>query len=182
MGKWQAILGVALAIVTAGCGTLNPASPSAPTVAPPPPLQPAEASPPPATLAISATGVGGPCDVVFPISCAYAITIDGPGGAHHEGWFDYDPVATAPGPAGGVAGDIPATLGPGTWTLTFSREHWGDTMSYRPVAGGTPLAVHDGTVLVSCSTTVNAGGAIGIAVAVAFTKKACTVTGSISIP
>ena len=189
MGRWRGILAVALAAATASCGTPTltptptplPGSPSSPPAVPSSPISSVDAGAAGATLEIKATGVGGPCDVSFPYACVFVIEIDGPGGVHHEGWLDYDPASASPDPSHGVGGDVPAALGPGTWTLTFTYQHRGDTMSFRPVPGGTPRAVHEGTVIGGCATTIDATGAIAVTIDVAFTKPSCAASATITV-
>jgi len=141
----SALAALVIAIAVTACGA-RPA-PVTPTIAVPartPPSALVAPSPPVATpttasLAMDATGLG-PCTEPWYMTCNYGIRVEGPGGFDHRGNFAWDegrPPAgqLEHGPAGPVAstgiwGDVPATLGPGAWTISFRLWYGSDAVSF----------------------------------------------------
>jgi hypothetical protein len=154
--------------------------PSSALVAPSPPL----AAPTQASLTMDATGLG-PCVQPWYLTCNYGIRVEGPGGYDHRGSFAWDegqPRAgrLEHGPAGPVAstgiwGDVPATLGPGPWTISFRLWLGSDAISFEPVPGGTPRYAEEDPFTAACSTQVDTAGVASVTLHVAFQGPACTV-------
>ena len=104
------------------------------------------ATPTPASLAMDATGLG-PCTEPWYMTCNYGIRVEGAGGYDHRGNFAWEGRPPAgkvePGRAAsvastGISGDVPATLAPGVWTISFRLWYGSDAISFEPVPGGTP--------------------------------------------
>jgi hypothetical protein len=123
-------------------------------------------------------------------TCDYGIRVEGPGGYDHRGTFAWDMGRAANGElahgtAGpvastGVWGDVPATLGPGGWTLSFRLYYGSDAVSFNPVPGGTPRFSWEDPFTAACSTQVDTAGVTSVLVHVAFTGRACKVAVSIA--
>lgn len=156
--------------VIAGCATEIP---------PPVPTQP------PTALVLSATGLG-PCKVQWYFSCNYGIRIQGPGGYDHRGNFAWDEGRPSPGPepahgpngpvsSTGIWGDVPATLPPGDWTISFRLWYGSDLIDLVPVPSGTPRTCEEDPFVAACSTEVNTVGVARVSLHVAFRVSACTV-------
>lgn len=136
------------------------------------------------TLELSATGLG-PCLTQWYRPCNYGIRVEGPDGYDHRGNFAWDPGQPAPGsemagtdgpmPSRGVLGDVPATLGPGEWTMSFCRWYGSDAIQLVPVPGGTPRTREEDPFVAACSTKVDTTGLASVTVHVAFDEAACTV-------
>ena len=162
---------IALAVAVAACAT----TPS-PTVATP------------TLLAMDATGLG-PCDEEWYVSCNYGIRVEGPGGYDHRGNFAWDEGQPAPGQVGpgpwhgsngpvsstGIRGDVPATLGPGEWTISFRLWYGSDSIQLKPVPGGTPRMVEEDPFKAACSTDVDTESVTSVTLHIAFQGAACTV-------
>ena len=168
----------AFLIVLAGCATEVPsaAAPSTPTST---------------TLALSATGLG-PCAVQWYMSCNYGIRVEGPGGYDHRGNFAWDEGIASPGPepvhgpngpvaSTGILGDVPRTLGPGKWTISFRLWHGSDAIQLVPVPGGTPRTREE-EFAAACSTNIETAGLAGVTLDVAFNGRACTVDARLDPP
>ncbi|MBI2780969.1 MAG: hypothetical protein HYX55_04115 [Chloroflexi bacterium] len=160
----------AILLVVAGCATEVP---------PPGPTQR------PTALALSATGLG-PCKVQWYMSCNYGIRVEGPGGYDHRGNFAWDQGVPSPGPepahgpngpvaSTGIWGDVPATLPPGDWTVSFRLWYGSDAIELVPVPGGTPRTREEDPFVAACSTHVDTAGAATVTLRVAFQGNACTV-------
>ena len=153
------IAALGIAIIVAACGTT------------------------PASLTMDATGLG-PCTVQWYMSCNYGIRVEGPGGYDHRGNFAWD---EGPGVAGekhgpngpvastGIWGEVPATLGPGVWTVSFRLWYGSDAIQLEPVPGGTPRYAEEDPFLAACSTTVDTAALTAVSLHVAFEGTACTV-------
>lgn len=141
-----------------------------------------------ATLTMDATGLG-PCTVQWYMSCNYGIRVEGPGGYDHRGNFAWDegPAVAGQehgpnGPVGstGIWGDVPATLGPGVWTISFRLWYGSDAIRYVEVPGGTPRYAEEDPFTAACSTIFDTAGVSSVALHVAFTGSACTVVTQIA--
>jgi hypothetical protein len=150
--------------------------------------RPPVATPSPASLALDATGLG-PCTVQWYVSCNYGIRVEGPGGYDHRGNFAWDQgqaiAGQAHGPAGPVAstgiwGDVPATLGPGAWTISFRLWYGSDAISYEPVPGGTPRYAEEDPFTAACSTHLDTAGVASVTLHVAFLGSSCAVVSQIA--
>ena len=160
-----------VSITVAGCAT-----DVSPSVTPLPVRQ--------ATLELSATGLG-PCLTQWYRPCNYGIRIEGPGGYDHRGNFAWDPGQPAPGSemAGsngpmssmGVLGDVPASLGPGEWTISFRRWYGSDAIQLVPVPGGTPRTREEDPFDAACSVQVDSAGLASVTLRIAFNGPACTI-------
>ena len=138
---------------------------------------------------MDATGLG-PCLEQWYVSCNYGIRVEGPGGYDHRRNFAWDqgPVPAGeprPGTAGpvastGVVGDVPATLGPGAWTISFRFWRGSDAIQYRPVPGGTPRNQEEDPFTAACSTTVDTEGVASLRLHVTFNGQACTIERQVS--
>jgi hypothetical protein len=137
------------------------------------------------TLTLSATGLG-PCLKEWYISCNYGIRVEGPGGYDHRGNFAWDQGVPSPGPepahgpngpvdSTGIWGDVPATLGPGEWTISFRLWYGSDAIQLVPVPGGTPRMREEDPFAPACSAQVDATGVASVTLRVAFDGNACTV-------
>lgn len=134
-------------------------------------------------LALSATGLG-PCTVQWYISCNYGIRVEGPGGYDHRGNFAWDEgrasAGRAHGPNGPVAstgiwGDVPATLGPGEWTVSFRLWYGSDAIQLVPVPGGTPRYKEEDPFTPTCSTHLDTAGVPSVTLHAVFNGRTCTV-------
>ena len=135
-------------------------------------------------LELSATGLG-PCLTQWYAPCNYGIRVEGPNGYDHRGNFAWDPGEPPPGSemAGsngpmastGVLGDVPATLGPGEWTISFRRWYGSDAIQLVPVPGGTPRTREEDPFDAACSVQVDTSGLTSLTLEVAFNGSACTV-------
>jgi hypothetical protein len=159
--------------------------PSSPLVATPGQVIQRVATPATASLAMDAAGLG-PCKQPWWTSCNYGIRVEGPGGYDHRGNFIWDQgrppngeLAHGPNgdmPSTGVGGDVPATLGPGEWTISFRLWYGSDSIQYgEPVPGGTPRYVEEDPFKAACSTLVDTSGVASITLHVAFDGSRCTV-------
>jgi len=191
----SALAALVIAIAVTACGA-RPA-PVTPTIAVPartPPSALVAPSPPVATpttasLAMDATGLG-PCTEPWYMTCNYGIRVEGPGGFDHRGNFAWDegrPPAgqLEHGPAGPVAstgiwGDVPATLGPGAWTISFRLWYGSDAVSFKPVPGGTPRYAEEDPFTAACSTHFDTAEVASVTLHVAFQGPACTVATQIA--
>ena len=142
-----------------------------------------------ATLTLDATGLG-PCMEPWYTTCNYGIRVEGPDGYDHRGNFAWD-MGRAPsgelahGTAGpvaskGVWGDVPATLGPGSWTISFRLWYGSDAVSLAPVPGGTPRFAEEDPFTAACSTKVETAGVTSVTIHVAFRGSACKVATSVA--
>jgi hypothetical protein len=142
-------------------------------------------TPAPATLAMDATGLG-PCSVQWYISCNYGIRVEGPDGSDRRGSFAWDEGHASPGPepahgpngpvaSTGVIGDVPATLPPGTWTISFRLWYGSDAIQLVDVPGGTPRLREEDPFTAACSTLVDTTGVASVTLHVAFDVGACSV-------
>ena len=138
-------------------------------------------TPVPTTLAMDATGLG-PCTQQWYTTCNYGIRVEGPGGYDHRGGFAWDEGRTGidHGPNGpvastGVRGDVPPTLGPGVWTISFRLWYGSDAIQYAPVPGGTPRLTEEDPFTAACSTDVDTAVVASATLHVAFDGDACTV-------
>lgn len=170
-----------LGIVAVGC-----AAPTVPTPAPAgvTAVSPLASLPPthaPAALSLDASGLG-PCDTSFPYSCAYMIRIDGPGGYEHYGWFVWGGSAEHAESSDRVAGDVPTTLPPGIWTLSFGFVHQSDLVSFVPVPGGTPRSFGLDPADVGCALRLVVADEISDRVHVAFARTGCTAAAETALP
>ena len=134
---------------------------------------------------MDATGLG-PCKVQWYISCDYGIRVEGPGGYDHRGNFAWDQGQPSPGPEPahgpngpvaftGICGDVPATLGPGAWTISFRLWYGSDAIQYEPVPGGTPRYAEEDPFTAACSTQVDTASSTSATLHVAFDGSACIV-------
>ena len=138
---------------------------------------------------MDATGLG-PCTVQWYMSCNYGIRVEGPDGYDHRGNFAWDqgqPPAgqLEHGPAGPVAstgiwGDVPATLGPGVWTISFRFWYGSDAIQLVPVPGGTPRYAEEDPFIAACSTHFDAAGLASVTMHVAFQGASCTVVSQVA--
>lgn len=161
----------AMLIVVAGCGTEVPSPP-------------VESTPTSTTLAVSATGLG-PCTKEWYVSCNYGIRVEGPGGYDHRGSFVWDQGQPPPGQIGhgpngpvastGVSGDVPSTLPPGTWTVSFRLWYGSDAIQVVPVSGSTPRAIEEDPFTPACSTQLDTAGISSVTLHVAFRGSTCSV-------
>ena len=139
-------------------------------------------SPPPATLAMDATGLG-PCKQQWYTTCNYGIRVEGPGGYDHRGTFAWDEgrAGLDHGPNGpvastGVYGDVPVTLGPAAWTISFRLWYGSDAPSLETVPGGTPRYADEDPFTAACSTNIDTVGLTSVTLHVAFDwVGSCTV-------
>ena len=160
-----------------------PASTAPAATAPSPPViqPPVVAS---TKLVLDATGLGS-CRQPWWSPCIYGIRVEGAGGYDHRGSFGWD---SGPPPSGemgmgtagpvsstGVLGDVPATLGPGTWTLSFRLYLGSDVASYNPVPGGTPRYAEEDPFTAACSTHLDTAGVASVMIHLAFKGSACKV-------
>jgi hypothetical protein len=162
---------VAFLIVVAGCATEVPS----PAV---------RSTPTSTTLALFATGLG-PCTEQWYVSCNYGIRVEGPGGYDHRGNFAWEQGEPPPGQIGhgpngpvastGVWGDVPSTLLPGDWTISFRLWYGSDAIQLVPVPGGTPRAVEEDPFTAACSTHLDTAGLASVTLHVAFQASTCTV-------
>jgi len=140
---------------------------------------------PPTALGLSATGLG-PCERPWYYSCNYGIRVEGPGGYDHRGNFAWDEGHASPGPepahgpngpvaSTGVWGDVPATLSPGEWTLSFRLWYGSDAIRLVPAPGGTPRTREEDPFTAACSTQVDTTGVGRVTIRVAFQGSSCTV-------
>jgi hypothetical protein len=145
----------------------------------------AACGPKPVSLTIDATGLG-PCNAQWYVSCNYGIRVEGPGGFDHRGNFAWDEGVASPGPepahgpngpvsSTGIRGDVPATLEPGEWTISFRLWYGSDAIQLVPVPGGTPRTREEDPFTASCSTQFDTAGYTTVALHVAFNGNACTV-------
>jgi hypothetical protein len=72
-------------------------------------------------------------------------------------------------------GDVPATLGPGEWTVSFRLWYGSDDIQLVPVPGGTPRAREEDPFTPACSTQLKTAGVQRLTIHVAFEGSACTV-------
>jgi hypothetical protein len=161
----------AWSITVASCATETP--PSVPTV----PLTQT-------TLELTSTGLG-PCVTQWYAPCNYGIRVEGANGYDHRGNFAWDPGQPAPGSemAGangpmaskGVLGDVPETLAPGEWTISFRRWYGSDAIQLVPVPGGTPRTREQDPFNAACSVQVDTLGLSSVTLQVAFDGSSCTV-------
>lgn len=138
----------------------------------------------PVSLALDATGLG-PCQKEWYMSCNYGIRVEGPGGYDHRGNFAWDEGQPPAGQMGhgtagpvastGIWGDVPGTLGPGAWTISFRLWYGSDAIQYEPVPGGTPRYAEEDPFVAACSTHVDTVGVTSLTLHVAFLGSACTV-------
>jgi hypothetical protein len=145
---------------------------------------PIDPTPTGATLALSATGLG-PCLTQWYAPCNYGIRVEGPNGHDHRGTFAWDPGQAAVGSemvgtngpmsSKGVLGDVPATLGPGEWTISFRRWYGSDAIQPVPVPGGTPRMREEDPFTPACSIQVDTNDLISVTIRVAFDGTACTI-------
>jgi hypothetical protein len=162
-----------IAVAIAGCARV----PSPSVVAPAP-----TATLAPTSLVMDATGLG-PCTQQWYTACNYGIRVEGPGGYDHRGGFAWDEgprPGLDHGPAGPVAstgtyGDVPTTLGPGSWTISFRLWYGSDAISLEPVPGGTPRNAEEDPFIAACSTVVDAAVVVSVTLHVAFDGGGCTV-------
>lgn len=162
----------ALFLVVAGCTTQIP-----PTAVPSVPA-------PTTTLELSASGLG-PCDAQWYRSCNYGIRVEGPNGYDHRGNFAWDEGLPSPGSEGhgpngpvastGVIGDVPATLGPSLWTISFRLWYGSDAIQLVPVPSGTPRTREEDPFTPACGATVDTTGVSKVTMHVTFDGMACTV-------
>lgn len=160
-----------LCLTVAGCATDVP-----PSAAPSPLKQ--------TTLELSATGLG-PCLTQWYRPCNYGIRVEGPNGYDHRGNFAWDPGQPAPGsemvgsngPMSSevVLGDVPASLGPGEWTISFRRWYGSDAIQLVPVPGGTPRTREEDPFDAACSVQLDTAGVASVTVNVTFDGTACTI-------
>lgn len=170
----------AIATLVMACGQRPVPSTVTPTATP---TAAPTATPPPTTLAMDATGLG-PCTLQWYFTCNYGIRVEGPGDYDHRGNFSWDegprpgldhgpngPVAST-----GVYGDVPATLGPGQWTIGFRLWYGSDAIVFgSPVPGGTPRYAEEDPFTAACSTTVDTAVVASATLHVAFDGSTCTV-------
>ena len=120
------------------------------------------------------------------ISCNYGIRVEGPGGYDHRGNFAWDQGLASPGPepahgpngpvaSTGVWGDVPPTLSPGDWTISFRLWYGSDAIQLVPVPGGTPRAVEEDPFTAACSTNLDTAGLASVTLHVAFQATTCAV-------
>jgi hypothetical protein len=120
------------------------------------------------------------------MSCNYGIRVEGPGGYDHRGNFAWDEGIGSPGPepahgpngpvaSTGFWGDVPATLGPGEWTLSFRLWYGSDAIQLVPVPGGTPRTREEDPFTPACSTDLDATGLTSVNLHVAFEGRSCRV-------
>ena len=138
-----------------------------------------------ATLSLSATGLG-PCLKQWYISCNYGIRVEGPSGSDHRGNFAWDEGVSSPGPepahgpngpvaSTGISGDVPRTLDPGTWTISFRLWYGSDAIQLVPVPGGTPRMREEDPFTPACSAQVDTTGVASVTLKVTFDGNSCTV-------
>ncbi len=179
----------ALVVVLALAACAGPA-PSRELVATPSPSPPvATPTPTPALFALDATGLG-PCTEPWYMTCNYGIRVEGPGGYDHRGNFAWDEGRPSAGqlehgPAGpvastGISGDVPATLGPGVWTISFRLWYGSDAISFKPVPGGTPRYAEEDPFTAACSTHFDTAGVASVTLHVVFHGSDCTVATQIT--
>jgi hypothetical protein len=147
----------------------------------------ASCGPTPASLTLDATGLG-PCTVQWYMSCNYGIRVEGPGGYDHRGTFAWDEgprgAGQEHGPAGpmastGIRGDVPTSLGPGVWTISFRLWYGSDAIQYEPVPGGTPRYAEEDPFTAACSMQLDTASVSSATLHVAFLGSACTVAGQL---
>jgi hypothetical protein len=196
MRRWLLIVG--LTALVAACAATTPPAPARPSsgamnrpaVSGPPTGITSQPAPPTASpaasakLVLSATGLG-PCHQPWWSPCVYGIRVEGPGGYDHRGSFGWDPGPPPSGEMGmgtagpvsstGVLGDVPTTLGPGTWTLSFRLYYDSDAVSFNPVPGGTPRYAWEDPFTAACLTDVTVAGQPVVHVHVAFADAKCDV-------
>ena len=174
------LLVMVLGVVVALAACAGP-TPSGPLVAMPSPI----VTPASALLTMDATGLG-PCRQQWYTTCNYGIRVEGPGGYDHRGNFAWD---EGPPPSGqlehgaagpvastGIYGDVPASLGPGAWTISFRLWYGSDAITYEPVPGGTPRYAEEDPFTAACSTPVDTASVASITLHVSFAGDTCTVT------
>ena len=135
------------------------------------------------SLGLSATGLG-PCERQWYYSCNYGIRVEGAGGYDRRGNFAWDEGKPSPGAEGhgpngpvastGVWGDIPATLPPGEWTISFRLWYGSDAIQLVPVPGGTPRMREEDPFSAACSTHIDTEGVAHVALHVMFQGSSCT--------
>jgi hypothetical protein len=75
----------------------------------------------------------------------------------------------------GITGDVPTTLGAGTWTISFRLWYGSDAIQLVPVPGGTPRMREEDPFTPACSVHVDTTGVASVTLNVAFDGSACTV-------
>ena len=131
---------------------------------------------------MDATGLG-PCKEPWYTTCNYGIRVEGPGGYDHRGNFTWDegprpgldhglagPVAST-----GIWGDVPATVGPGVWIISFRLWYGSDAIQLVPVPGGTPRYAEEDPFAAACSMHVDTSSVASVTLHVAFEGASCTV-------
>jgi hypothetical protein len=137
-----------------------------------------------ASLTIDATGLG-PCTSQWYRPCNYGIRVEGANGYDHRANFDWDRdpvevsgdmrVTNGPVSSTGVVGDVPATLGPGHWTISFRLWYGSDAIQLVPVPGGTPRTREEDPFTAACSTAFDSAAISAVALHVHFSENTCTV-------
>ena len=135
-------------------------------------------------LAMDATGLG-PCRTQWYRPCYYGIRVEGAGGYDHRGNFAWDPrpiivngderVTAGPVASTGVIGDVPTTLGPGQWTISFRRWYGSDAIQLVPVPGGTPRYREEDPFSAACSVQVDTSTVASVTLHVAFNGDTCKI-------